>query len=141
MAGTNGKGTFTEKTALALHHSGYRAGHFISPHVSSVRERVQIGGEKISKDFFIEFLAFFEEMKKNGDDLGISFFDFMTVMALKYWELERVDVAVMEVGLGGRLDSTNILRSQNIALSVITGIGLDHMSFLGDTVEEIAGKN
>lgn len=80
----------------------------------------------------------FEEVR--DDELGISFFDFMTVMALKYWEMEEVDIAVMEVGLGGRLDSTNILESQNIALSVVTGIGLDHMSYLGDTIEEIAGK-
>lgn len=111
----------------------------MSPHISSIRERIQINREKIDKDFFVEFLKIYESAI-NEEELRISFFDFMTVMAFKYWEHKEVEIAVMEVGLGGRLDSTNILESQNVALSVITGIGLDHMSYLGDTVEEITGK-
>jgi dihydrofolate synthase/folylpolyglutamate synthase len=138
VAGTNGKGTFTQKTAKALIKANYSVGQYTSPHISTLRERIQVDNNLIDPDFITEFFDFFEKvntLKKQGE---ISYFDFLTVMCFKYWEEKQIDVGVLEVGLGGRLDSTNIVEGEDKILNVVTSIGLDHIEILGNNVEEIA---
>ena len=132
VAGTNGKGSTSHLIAASLQVSGRKVGLFTSPHLVSLTERIRINGKPIPEE---EVAAFVEKHKELLDELQPSFFETMTVMAFDYFVREKVDVAVVEVGLGGRLDSTNVLTP---ILSVITNIGLDHTEFLGDTLPKIA---
>ena len=132
VGGTNGKGTVACSLAAVLQSAGYRVGLFTSPHLVDFRERIRVDGEMIPKEKVVDFVERFLSMKM---DIEPSFFEFTTVMAFEYFDEMQVDVAVVEVGLGGRLDSTNIVTPE---LSIITNIGLEHQQFLGDTLEEIA---
>lgn len=132
VAGTNGKGSVSHLLAAILQQSGYKVGLYTSPHLVDFRERIRVNGKKISKEYVTDFVerhrAFFEPLQP-------SFFELTSSMAFDYFRTEEVDFAIIEVGLGGRLDSTNIITP---ILSIITNISLDHMQFLGDTVEKIA---
>lgn len=132
VAGTNGKGSTSHLIAAALQAQGYKVGLFTSPHLMDFRERIRISGEMISQEKVVQFVAdnhaFLEEVRP-------SFFETTMAMAFWYFVEQQVDIAVVEVGLGGRLDSTNILTP---LLSVITNIGIDHTEFLGDTLAQIA---
>lgn len=132
VAGTNGKGSSSHMIASVLQEAGYKVGLYTSPHLKDFRERIRINGHEVSKQFVIGFIKrnkpFFEANK-------LSFFEMTVGMAFDYFAKQKVDIAVVEVGLGGRLDSTNII---NPEVSVITNIGLDHTQFLGDTLELIA---
>ncbi|MEL0454884.1 folylpolyglutamate synthase/dihydrofolate synthase family protein [Flavobacteriaceae bacterium SZ-1-7] len=132
VAGTNGKGSTSHMLASILQDVGYKVGLYTSPHLKDFRERIKINGKEVSKQFVIGFMKrnkpFFEKHQ-------LSFFEMTVGMAFDYFSREKVDIAVVEVGLGGRLDSTNII---NPEVSVITNIGLDHTQFLGDTLELIA---
>ena len=134
VAGTNGKGSTSHLIAAALQVQGYRVGLFTSPHLVDFRERIRISGEMIPKETVVQFVA---ENRAFLDNLRPSFFE--TTMALAFWYFaqQQVDIAVVEVGLGGRLDSTNILTP---LLSVITNIGIDHTEFLGTTLAQIASE-
>jgi dihydrofolate synthase/folylpolyglutamate synthase len=132
VGGTNGKGSVCHMLASVLHCAGYVTGLHTSPHLVDFRERAKINGELISRGYVTKFvrghMSFFKDIKP-------SFFELSVFMALDYFASRKVEVAVVEVGLGGRLDSTNIIKP---VISVITNIGHDHMEFLGDTLEEIA---
>jgi len=132
VAGTNGKGSTSSMMASVLQEAGYKVGLYTSPHLKDFRERIRINGVDISQDFVVDFIAqnksFFEENK-------LSFFEMTVGLAFDYFVKENVDVAVIEVGMGGRLDSTNIITP---LVSVITNIGFDHTQFLGNTLEAIA---
>ena len=132
VAGTNGKGSTSHLIAAALQAQGYKVGLFTSPHLVDFRERIRISGEMIPQETVVQFVA---NHRAFLDELRPSFFE--TTMALAFWYFaqQQVDIAVVEVGLGGRLDSTNILTP---LLSVITNIGIDHTEFLGDTLAQIA---
>ena len=134
VAGTNGKGSTSHLIAAALQAQGYKVGLFTSPHLVDFRERIRISGEMIPEETVVQFVA---NHRAFLDELRPSFFE--TTMALAFWYFaqQQVDIAVVEVGLGGRLDSTNILTP---LLSVITNIGIDHTEFLGDTLTQIAGE-
>lgn len=134
VGGTNGKGSVSHLLAAILQQSGYRTGLYTSPHLTDFRERIRVNGEMIGKDFVMEFCRRHLEATR---PIGPSFFELTMMMAFEYFARERVDVAVIEVGLGGRLDSTNIIRPD---LAVITNISYDHMQFLGDTLPEIAAE-
>lgn len=118
--------------AAILQTAGYKTGLYTSPHLKDFRERIRINGEMISEQFVIDFT---ERIKEFSEKLEPSFFELTVAMAFEYFAKEQVDIAVIETGLGGRLDSTNIIRPE---LSVITNIGMDHMNLLGDTLEKIA---
>lgn len=132
VAGTNGKGSTSHMLASVLQEAGYKVGLYTSPHLKDFRERIKINGKMVSQQFVIGFikrnLSFFESNK-------LSFFEMTVGMAFDYFSRQNVDIAVIEVGLGGRLDSTNIITPE---VSVITNIGFDHVQFLGDTYEAIA---
>jgi len=132
VAGTNGKGSTSSMIASVLQEAGYRVGLYTSPHLKDFRERIKINGKEIPEGFVVDFIAdnksFFEENK-------LSFFEMTVGLAFDYFAKEKVDVAVIEVGMGGRLDSTNIITP---LVSVITNIGFDHTQFLGNTLEAIA---
>ena len=132
VAGTNGKGSTSHLLAAALQAQGYKVGLFTSPHLVDFRERIRISGEMIPEETVVQFVA---SHRAFLDELRPSFFE--TTMALAFWYFaqQQVDIAVVEVGLGGRLDSTNILTP---LLSVITNIGIDHTEFLGNTLSQIA---
>lgn len=134
VAGTNGKGSTSHMLASILQEAGYKVGLYTSPHLKDFRERIRINGKVVSKQFVIGFIkrnkVFLESNK-------LSFFEMTVGMAFDYFAKRKVDIAVIEVGLGGRLDSTNIITPE---LSVITNIGLDHTQFLGDTLEKIAAE-
>lgn len=132
IGGTNGKGSTSSLIASILQENGLRVGLFTSPHLVDFRERIRINGEMISKDAVTDFIKRFRDLKL---DYKPSFFELTTIMAFEWFERNNVDVAVIEVGLGGRLDSTNILTP---ILSVITNISLDHTALLGNTREAIA---
>lgn len=132
VAGTNGKGSTSHLIAAALQASGLRVGLFTSPHLVSLTERIRINGVPIPEE---TVAAFVTEQKAFLDELQPSFFETMTALGFWYFVHQKVDIAVVEVGLGGRLDSTNVLTP---ALSVITNIGLDHTEFLGNTLTKIA---
>ena len=132
VAGTNGKGSTCHLLAAILQESGYKVGLFTSPHLVDFRERIRINGKMISEDYVINFV---EKHKEFFEPLKPSFFELTSAMALAYFADEKVDFAVIETGLGGRLDSTNIISP---VLSVITNISKDHVQFLGDTLEKIA---
>lgn len=132
VAGTNGKGSVSHSIAAVLQTCGYRVGLYTSPHLVDFRERIRVDGTPVGEDFVVDFVAnhraFFEPLHP-------SFFEITTAMAFKYFEEEKVDIAVIEVGLGGRLDCTNIITP---VLSVITNISMDHTQMLGDTLAKIA---
>ena len=134
IAGTNGKGSVANMLASALFACGYRTGLYTSPHIEDFRERARINGEMIPKEYVFGFL---KQWKPYFEEHSLSFFEITTGLALKWFADEAVDVAVIEVGLGGRLDSTNIITP---LLSVVTTIGLDHCSLLGNSLAEIAAE-
>lgn len=134
VAGTNGKGSTSHMIASILQEAGYKVGLYTSPHLKDFRERIRINGTPVSKQFVIGFI------KRNASffvNNQLSFFEMTVGMAFDYFSKQKVDIALVEVGMGGRLDSTNILIPE---VSVITNIGLDHTQFLGDTLELIAGE-
>ena len=132
IAGTNGKGSTAHMIASILYESKYKVGLYTSPHLKDFRERIKINGVQISKNYVINFikknLSFFEHMK-------MSFFEMTVALAFDYFAKKKVDIAIIETGLGGRLDSTNIITPE---LSVITNISLDHTNLLGESIEKIA---
>lgn len=132
VAGTNGKGSCSHTIAAALQAAGYKTGLYTSPHLIDFSERIKINGEPIEKDFVIDFV---ENHKHFFEPIHPSFFELTTAMAFLYFAHKNVDVAVIEVGLGGRLDCTNIITPD---LSIITNISLDHTQFLGNTLADIA---
>lgn len=134
IAGTNGKGSCSHTLAAILQSAGYRVGLYTSPHLVDFRERIRVNGQPISEDYVIRFV---EEERAFFEPLFPSFFELTTAMAFKYFADEKVDVAVVEVGLGGRLDCTNIIHPD---LCIITNISLDHTQFLGHTLAQIAGE-
>ena len=138
VGGTNGKGSVTHTLAAILQAQGYRVGLYTSPHLVDFRERIRVNGKMISKKRVVEFVedlkAYLLEGRLEG---GFSFFELATALAFKYFEEQKVDFAVIEVGLGGRLDCTNIISP---ILSVITNISFDHVQFLGDTLPKIASE-
>ena len=134
IAGTNGKGSCSHTIASILQADGYKVGLYTSPHLVDFRERIRVNGEPISEDYVVRFV---EEERSFFEPLHPSFFELTTAMAFKYFADMEVDIAVIEVGLGGRLDCTNIITP---ILSVITNISLDHTQFLGNTLAKIAGE-
>lgn len=134
IAGTNGKGSCSHTIAAILQSAGYRTGLYTSPHLIDFSERIRVNGKPIEKDFVIKFVA---ENKQFFEPLHPSFFELTTAMAFLYFAEKEVDVAVIEVGLGGRLDCTNIISPD---LSIITNISLDHTQFLGNTLQDIANE-
>jgi len=134
VAGTNGKGSTSHMLASILQESGYKTGLYTSPHLKDFRERIKINGEPISETSVTQFI---DKHKNFFESNNLSFFEMSVGLAFEYFESENVDVAVIETGLGGRLDATNIITP---ILSIITNIGMDHTQFLGDTLEAIAGE-
>lgn len=134
VAGTNGKGSTTHSLAAILQQAGYRVGLFTSPHLVDFRERIRVNGEMCSEEFVVKFV---EQHRPFFEPLSPSFFEVTTAMALSYFAEQEVDVAVIEVGLGGRLDCTNIITPD---LSIITNISLDHTDLLGPTIAAIAAE-
>ena len=134
VAGTNGKGSTSHLIAAALQAQGYKVGLFTSPHLVDFRERIRISGEMIPEATVVNFV---EENRSFLNELQPSFFETTMALAFSYFAMQQVDIAVVEVGLGGRLDSTNILFP---LLSVITNIGIDHTEFLGTTLAQIAAE-
>ena len=134
VAGTNGKGSTSSMIASILQEAGYKVGLYTSPHLKDFRERIRINGEMISEDFVVDFVA---QNKSFFEANQLSFFEMTVGLAFDYFAKEQVDVAVIEVGMGGRLDSTNVITP---LVSVITNIGFDHTQFLGDTLPKIAAE-
>lgn len=132
IAGTNGKGSCSHTLAAILQNDGYKVGLYTSPHIMDFRERIKINGECISKEYVIEFV---NQEKNLFEKIHPSFFEVTTALAFKYFAEQHVDYAIIEVGLGGRLDCTNIITP---ILSIITNISFDHTNFLGNTLEKIA---
>ncbi len=134
VAGTNGKGSCSHTLAAILQSAGYKVGLYTSPHLVDFRERIRINGQCISKEYVVDFV---EQERSFFEPLHPSFFELTTAMAFKYFAERAVDIAVIEVGLGGRLDCTNIITP---VLSIITNISFDHTQFLGNTLAKIAGE-
>ncbi len=132
VGGTNGKGSVSHIIASVLQEAGYKVGLYTSPHLKDFRERIKINGEMISEDDVVDFVNDNYEMIKN---ISPSFFELTVSMAFSYFAQKEVDFAVVEVGLGGRLDSTNVVTPE---ISVITNVGIDHVSILGDNIKTIA---
>jgi dihydrofolate synthase/folylpolyglutamate synthase len=132
VAGTNGKGSTSHMLASVLQEAGYKVGLYTSPHLKDFRERIKVNGQVVSKQFVIGFIT---RNKSFLEANTLSFFEMTVGMAFDFFSKQKVDIAIIEVGLGGRLDSTNIITPQ---ISVITNIGFDHMQFLGSTLEAIA---
>lgn len=132
VAGTNGKGSVSNLLASVLQEAGYKVGLFTSPHLKDFRERIRVNGQMISQEDVCRFTESYIEAKL---EVQPSFFELTTMMAFQYFAQQQVDIAIIEVGLGGRLDSTNIIRP---ILSVITSISFDHVALLGDTLPQIA---
>lgn len=132
IGGTNGKGSTSNMLASVLQESGYKIGLYNSPHLIDFTERIKVNGKNCDKEFVYHFI---QKLKKLPADIRPSFFEFTTIMAFEYFAQQKVDFAIIEVGLGGRLDSTNII---NPLVSAITNVALDHQNILGNTVEEIA---
>ncbi len=134
VAGTNGKGSVSHMLAAIFQSAGYNTGLYTSPHLIDFRERIKVNGQMLSKEFVVDFVAkhspFFEQ-------LNPSFFELTVAMAFDYFRQQEIDIAIVEVGMGGRLDSTNIISPD---LCVITNIGYDHTQFLGDTLAKIAAE-
>lgn len=136
VTGTNGKGSVCAMVAEALQLAGFKTALFTSPHLVDIRERFQVNGEKISKEKFTKLAEEMRELEKTTDDKP-TFFETIAAMGFKYFSDERVDYAVIEVAMGGRLDATNVMVP---AVSAITNIDLEHVDHLGTTVEKIAGE-
>ncbi|WP_448139231.1 bifunctional folylpolyglutamate synthase/dihydrofolate synthase [Sphingobacterium siyangense] len=134
IAGTNGKGSTSHMLAAILAEAGYKTGLYTSPHLLDFRERIRVNGQLCEKEFVVDFVNTHRELI---EEVSPSFFEITVAMAFDYFEKNKVDIAVIEVGLGGRLDSTNIIQP---LLSVITNIGFDHMNLLGNTLTEIAAE-
>jgi dihydrofolate synthase/folylpolyglutamate synthase len=134
IAGTNGKGSTSHMLASIFQEAGYKTGLYTSPHLYDFRERIRVNGQMCSKDFVVEFTT---RIKPFVEKIEPSFFEITVGMAFDYFEKEKVDIAIIETGLGGRLDSTNIIDPE---LSIITNIGFDHMALLGNTLEAIASE-
>ena len=134
VAGTNGKGSTTHLLAAVLHEAGYKVGLYTSPHLIEFRERIRVNGEMIEKEFVVDFVKNHHEA---FEPIMPSFFELTMEMAFLYFQTKAVDVAIIETGLGGRLDSTNIILPN---LCIITNIGLDHTQYLGDTLPKIAAE-
>ena len=134
VAGTNGKGSCSHTLAAILQSAGYKVGLYTSPHLVDFRERIRINGQCISKEYVVDFV---KQERSFFEPLHPSFFELTTAMAFKYFAEQAVDIAVIEVGLGGRLDCTNIITP---VLSIITNISFDHTQFLGNTLAKIAGE-
>ena len=134
IAGTNGKGSCSHTLAAILQSAGYKVGLYTSPHLIDFRERIRINGIPMDPEFVIEFV---ERERSFFEPLSASFFEVTTAMAFRYFAQEKVDVAVIEVGLGGRLDCTNVIMPR---LSIITNISFDHVKLLGNTLPEIAAE-
>jgi dihydrofolate synthase/folylpolyglutamate synthase len=132
IAGTNGKGSTSHMLAAMLQQQGYKTGLYTSPHIKDFRERIRINGQPISKEFVIDFT---EKTQSLCTEIKPSFFELTVAMAFEYFAVNKVDIAVIETGLGGRLDSTNVI---NPILSIITNIGFDHTNLLGNTLEQIS---
>jgi len=132
VAGTNGKGSTSHMLAAVLQQAGYKVGLYTSPHLKDFRERIKINGKEVSKQFVIGFI---KRNKTFFETHSLSFFEMTVGMAFDYFAKQKVDISIIEVGLGGRLDSTNIITPE---VSVITNIGLDHTQFLGNTLRAIA---
>ena len=134
IAGTNGKGSVAHLMASAYQEAGYTTGLYTSPHLKDFRERIRVNGQMIGEEEVVQFI---EKHQKEFESIQPSFFEMTVGMAFWYFEQQEVDYAILEVGMGGRLDSTNVVIPE---LSVITNIGKDHQQFLGDTLEQIAGE-
>ena len=134
IAGTNGKGSVSHMIASVLQEAGYKTGLYTSPHLKDFRERIKINGEMVPENYVVDFI---NRYKDGFTRIGLSFFEMTVGMAFQYFKEENVDIAIIETGMGGRLDSTNVLSP---LLSVITNIGYDHTQFLGDTLEKIAAE-
>lgn len=134
IAGTNGKGSVSHMLAAILQSAGYHTGLYTSPHLHDFRERIRVDGQMIDQQFVVDFV---EHIKPQIDKIQPSFFEITVAMAFDYFANQEVDIAVIETGLGGRLDSTNVITPE---LSIITNIGYDHMQILGDTLEKIAAE-
>lgn len=132
VAGTNGKGSVSHMLASVFQEAGYKTGLYTSPHLRDFRERIRINGEMIPEENVMQFM---EAYKDKFETMGLSFFEMTVGMAFDYFSKEKIDIAIVEVGMGGRLDSTNIITPE---LSIITNIDFDHMKFLGDTRAKIA---
>ncbi|MDO8897655.1 MAG: Mur ligase family protein, partial [Bacteroidales bacterium] len=134
IAGTNGKGSVSHMLASILNSAGYKTGLYTSPHLKDFRERIRINGEMISENKVISFI---ESHKDDFEKMELSFFEMTVGMAFQHFKEENIDIAIIETGMGGRLDSTNLVMP---LLSIITNIGYDHTQFLGDTLEKIAAE-
>ena len=134
IGGTNGKGSSSNMLASVLQEAGYTVGLYNSPHLIDFTERIKINGKNCDREFVYDFIL---KLKTLPENILPSFFEFTTIMAFEYFYQKKVDVAIIEVGLGGRLDSTNIIIP---LISAITNVQLDHQNLLGDTIEEIAGE-
>jgi dihydrofolate synthase/folylpolyglutamate synthase len=134
VGGTNGKGSCSHTLAAILQSAGYRVGLYTSPHLVDFRERIRVNGEMVPEEYVVNFV---EQNRQLFDSMSLSFFELTTALAFRYFADAKVDVAVIEVGLGGRLDCTNIISPD---LAVITNISFDHVQFLGDTLAKIAGE-
>jgi len=134
VAGTNGKGSTSHMLAAIFQSAGYRTGLYTSPHLKDFRERIRVNGEMIREDFVVDFV---QRIRPLSESIDPSFFEVTVVMAFDYFAREKVDIAIVETGLGGRLDSTNIILPE---LSIITNIGYDHMNLLGNTLPAIAAE-
>lgn len=134
IAGTNGKGTTAHMLAAILQTAGYKTGLYTSPHLTDFRERIKINGEMIPHNYVVDFV---QNRKQDVEKISPSFFEWTVALCFEYFKEQKVDIAVIETGLGGRLDSTNIITPE---LSVITNIGMDHTQFLGTTIQAIAGE-
>ena len=134
IAGTNGKGSTAHMLTSILQESGYKTGLYTSPHLKDFRERIKVNGKMIAEQEVVDFV---KESKAIFEEMELSFFEFTVAMAFDYFSNQQVDIAIIETGLGGRLDSTNIL---NPELTIITNIGLDHTNLLGNTIEKIAAE-
>ena len=132
VAGTNGKGSSSHMLASIFQSAGYKVGLYTSPHLKSFTERIRINGQPIPEQYVVDFVV---RIQPTIDEIHPSFFEMTVAMAFDYFAEEQVDIAIIEVGLGGRLDSTNIITPE---LSLITNIGFDHMDMLGNTLQEIA---
>ncbi|MGE8433413.1 MULTISPECIES: bifunctional folylpolyglutamate synthase/dihydrofolate synthase [Chryseobacterium] len=134
VGGTNGKGSSSNMLSSILQEAGYKVGLYNSPHLIDFTERIKVDGKNCHKEFVFDFI---QKLKNIPEDIKPSFFEFTTIMAFEYFYQQQVDFAIIEVGLGGRLDSTNII---NPLVSAITNVQLDHQNILGDTIEEIAAE-
>ncbi|MDR0363614.1 MAG: bifunctional folylpolyglutamate synthase/dihydrofolate synthase [Bacteroidales bacterium] len=134
IAGTNGKGSVSNMIASILQEAGYKTGLFTSPHLKDFRERIRVNGTMVSEDFIVDFVR---QYKDYFESVGASFFEYTFAMAMQYFFEQKIDIAVVETGMGGRLDSTNIILP---VVTAITNIGLDHTEFLGKSIRKIAAE-